>query len=405
VVVIEHDLDVIKSADWIIDLGPGAGHHGGQVLFAGAPRQLLRSTRSLTARYLRRHARRASLGRNGPRAGGAPPGAAAAERACCEVTVWGRPLQSAILPPFMEKASPKGSRSFARVAEMHATGNRRSKDDWDLYRGHREQFTATLLGLIPEVTPADRHPTLCLLGAGNCNDVDLSQLADQFGMIHLVDIDAGALSRARERQPAAIRPQLVLHGGVDLTGLLGPLDRWKGKTPDAATLVQAVSEGVAQLARLLPAGQVDLAVSCCLMSQLGWSLETALGPIRPAGGDVSPSTSLELRLATITVHLQTLATLTRPGGKALLASDIVSSDLYPLDELAPDTDLRALADRLVAEQAVVYAGANPLLVSRLLRKDPALKQAFTGPTILPPWLWQGQFDRTYLVYPQLLRRV
>jgi hypothetical protein len=304
----------------------------------------------------------------------------------------------------MEKASPKVARSFARVAEMHATGNRRSKDDWELYRGHRERFTATLLGLVPEVTPADRHASLCLLGAGNCNDLDLTQLAEQFGMIHLVDIDAGALSRARERQPAAIRPQLVLHGGVDLTGLLAPLDRWKGKTPDAATLVQAVSDGVAALARILPAGQVDLAVSCCLMSQLGWSLEAALGTNRPAGGD-GAGTSLELRLATITVHLQTLATLARPGGKALLASDIVSSDLYPLDELAPDTDLRALADRLVADQAVVYAGANPLLVSRLLRRDPALKLAFTGPTILPPWLWEGQFDRTYLVYPQLLHRV
>ena len=305
----------------------------------------------------------------------------------------------------MDKASSKGSRSFARVAEMHATGNRRSKDDWELYRGHRERFTATLVALAPQVAAEGARPRLCLLGAGNCNDVELPTLAEHFEVIHLVDIDAGALSRARDRQPAAIRPQLVLHGGVDLTGLLGPLDRWKGRTPDAATLVQAVGEGVADLARQLPAGQVDLAVSCCLMSQLGWSLETALGA---TGQDrhhgTSGGASLELRLATITVHLQTLATLARPGGKALLASDIVSSDLYPLDSLEPDVDLKALAERLVAEQQVIYAGANPLLVSRLLRKDPALKQMFTGPTILPPWLWDGQFDRTYLVYPQLLHR-
>ena len=309
----------------------------------------------------------------------------------------------------MDKPAAKGgSRSFARVAEMHATGNRRSKDDWELYRGHRERFTATLVSLAAEAAPPGGGlPTLCLLGAGNCNDVDLPALAQHYAVIHLVDIDAGALARARDRQPPGVRPQLVLHGGVDLTGLLGPLDRWKGRTPDPATLVQAVGEGVAELSRVLPAGQVDLAVSCCLMSQLGWSLETALGTNAAAaatGTGTGTTTSLELRLATITVHLQTLATLARPGGKALLASDIVSSDLYPLDELEEGTDLRALADRLVAEQQVVYAGANPLLVSRLLRKDPALKQSFTGPTILEPWLWNGQFDRTYLVYPQLLHR-
>jgi excinuclease UvrABC ATPase subunit len=37
VVVIEHDLDVVRRADWVVDLGPGAGHHGGRVLSAGLP--------------------------------------------------------------------------------------------------------------------------------------------------------------------------------------------------------------------------------------------------------------------------------------------------------------------------------------------------------------------------------
>ncbi len=55
VVVIEHNLDVIKSADWIIDLGPQAGQQGGEVLFEGPPRQLLSCRRSITAGYLRRH--------------------------------------------------------------------------------------------------------------------------------------------------------------------------------------------------------------------------------------------------------------------------------------------------------------------------------------------------------------
>jgi excinuclease ABC subunit A len=52
VVVIEHQLDVVKSADWIIDLGPDGGDAGGQVVAAGTPEQIVRSRRSYTGRAL-----------------------------------------------------------------------------------------------------------------------------------------------------------------------------------------------------------------------------------------------------------------------------------------------------------------------------------------------------------------
>jgi excinuclease UvrABC ATPase subunit len=54
VVVIEHNLDVIKRADWVIDLGPGAGHHGGRISFTGPPAQLADDPHSVTAEHLRR---------------------------------------------------------------------------------------------------------------------------------------------------------------------------------------------------------------------------------------------------------------------------------------------------------------------------------------------------------------
>jgi hypothetical protein len=297
------------------------------------------------------------------------------------------------------------SRSFSKVADQHAQGNRRSRDDWELYAEHRRRLTATIL----EVTSAEAR-TLCLLGAGNCNDVDLEQLAARFTAIHLVDIDAAALDRARARQTPEVRARLHAHGGVDLTGMLAQLDGGAGKGRAAleqpAALEQATAAGVAAVMKALAAAGAacDLAVSCCLMSQLGWSLDTALGA--PAGarpGDAD-SASIELRLAALTVHLRTLAALARPGGAALLASDIVSSDLYPLDDLEPGTDLAALAEALIAGQQVVYAGANPLLTARLLRRDSVLKDAFAAPVARPPWLWTGQFERTYLVYPQLLLR-
>jgi len=53
VLVVEHDEDTIRAADWVIDLGPGAGIHGGEVVAAGTPQELERSKESLTGRYLR----------------------------------------------------------------------------------------------------------------------------------------------------------------------------------------------------------------------------------------------------------------------------------------------------------------------------------------------------------------
>jgi excinuclease UvrABC ATPase subunit len=53
VVVIEHNLHVIKNADWIIDMGPEGGSKGGQVIFEGTPKQLLSAKRSITSEYVR----------------------------------------------------------------------------------------------------------------------------------------------------------------------------------------------------------------------------------------------------------------------------------------------------------------------------------------------------------------
>ena len=53
IVVVEHNLDVIRAADWVIDLGPGAGDGGGNLVFAGTPEQLLACEGSYTAQYLR----------------------------------------------------------------------------------------------------------------------------------------------------------------------------------------------------------------------------------------------------------------------------------------------------------------------------------------------------------------
>ena len=52
VIVVEHDEDIIRSADWLVDIGPGAGRLGGEVVFSGKPSDLKKARRSLTADYL-----------------------------------------------------------------------------------------------------------------------------------------------------------------------------------------------------------------------------------------------------------------------------------------------------------------------------------------------------------------
>jgi len=53
VVVIEHNLEVVKTADWVIDMGPEGGDGGGEVVAIGTPEDIVRSPRSHTGAYLR----------------------------------------------------------------------------------------------------------------------------------------------------------------------------------------------------------------------------------------------------------------------------------------------------------------------------------------------------------------
>lgn len=55
VIVVEHNLDVIKGADYIIDMGPEAGHKGGQVVFTGTPEDIIKNKASLTGEYLKNY--------------------------------------------------------------------------------------------------------------------------------------------------------------------------------------------------------------------------------------------------------------------------------------------------------------------------------------------------------------
>jgi excinuclease ABC subunit A len=55
IVVIEHNLDVIKTADWVVDLGPEGGSGGGMIIAEGTPKQVANNKKSHTGVYIKQH--------------------------------------------------------------------------------------------------------------------------------------------------------------------------------------------------------------------------------------------------------------------------------------------------------------------------------------------------------------
>jgi hypothetical protein len=278
--------------------------------------------------------------------------------------------------------------TVTRAQRALAERTRRSIDVWDLYAPHRERVMA----LMP-AEPAGG--TLCVLGAGKCDDLDLPRLAERFSEIHLVDLDGEAMERARDRQPARVRDAIVLHPNVDLSGLLTRLDEWGDAFPDDQTLHQVVF-GAAHTVVDALGGPFGVTFSTCVMSQLMVPFQNAW--------TTSGETWSKLFAATAAVHVGILAHATAPRGDACLVFDVLSSDNAPA--------LTALRGRPAEEiQAAVDAGAR----SGAMRLEPDPRDMFAQirhsgvaapepfPRLTGPWLWDTS-SALQLVYAISFRR-
>jgi hypothetical protein len=262
-------------------------------------------------------------------------------------------------------------------------------DDWTLYAEHRAHFTNALLS-----SAESTGGRLCLLGAGECNDVDLERLAFRFSEIHLVDIDPTALARAMVRQTPEVRSRVRLHSLVDLSGMSKCLKKWKRRPPTVAQIdATATSTLLSLVARLR--GPFDLVASACVLTQMAFRLRDELGDAHPMLGPA--------RLSLIATHLNTLIGLTAPGGTSLFVCDLVSSNLFPMSEIQPAQDLRDVMIQIV-ESGTFYHAANPGLVLSILNHG-SLRERIDEPDLLDPWLWTGRLGRTYFVYAlRIVRR-
>jgi hypothetical protein len=275
-----------------------------------------------------------------------------------------------------------------RVRQAQTERNRRSAEVWDLYAPHRERVMA----LIP-TEPAGGK--LCVLGAGRCNDIDLPRLAHSFSAVHLVDLDGEVMERVRDRQPAPVRDAIVLHGGVDVSGLLARIEEWGDAFPDDRALHEAVFSAAHAVVDAL-GGPFDVTASTCVLSQL-------LLPFQNAWA-ASEETWSKMTAATTAVHVGILAHNTAPRGAVSLVFDVLSSDNAPsltaLREL-PSEELQAAVDE------GARAGTMPLeldpreMLAQISNSGVAARQP--APSLTGPWLWDTS-SALQLVYGLSFRR-
>jgi hypothetical protein len=261
-------------------------------------------------------------------------------------------------------------RSVDFLLERERWRNSSTRTAFDQYAHHRAQQMALVAGY--------RGERLAVLGAGNCNDLDLATLADAFQEIHLFDIDARALAGAFERQSDRVKRQCHLHE-CDLTGVASLIEGWRGQPPAPLT---AQIEGWAALARLSrEAGQFDAVLSTCLLSQVAINLRDFFG--------LTSALNTAL-LAAITGHILLAKTLTKPGGRLLVTSDCIT-DQYPIHA---ETAARGALDAIwyLTKQGAAFPGTNPALIADLLEDA-----RFSAPELKHAWLWDLN-EQSYLVY-------
>jgi len=288
---------------------------------------------------------------------------------------------SRIPPSEREIASQK--RSNSNAVHQHAA-----------YAGHRRHLTELLMAR-PEAAEAAESPRLCVLGAGNCGDLDLERLASRYRSIHLVDIDAEALERARERQSASTRAVLVPVAPLDLSGLLDPLERWKQLQSTLDEVLAHPERLAANIAHRL-GGPFEVVVSACVLSQMHLSVRNVLGDthrlFQAAGYTLNVT------------HLRTLSLLARPGGVALLVSDVATEQMAPLSASSERRDYLALLEHQLRIGAV-FDAVRPDTMVGIACDDPALVREIGLTRLMDAWVWQNGPRRAFLVYALELPRL
>jgi hypothetical protein len=288
------------------------------------------------------------------------------------------------------RVSSPSSLSAAAIPDelvaFHRRYNRNSESCWEEFADHR----ALVTGLVRDAG----GERLAVLGAGNCNDLDLAALAGRHREIHLVDVDEEAVARARDRQPPEVARALVVHAPVDLSGSLAALVALRQERPTPAQIA-ALPRDAADRVCLEVRGTFDTVLSACLLSQIMHGTRVAIGE--------HPDLEL-IATAQALGHLRSLVRLVRPGGTGIFVSDTCTSEMYPpLVERCRQFSPLAVLGRL-EETDNVLGGTRPSMIFEALTGDPVIAPLIEPPKLIEPWLWRMGPKLTLLVYGVVFKR-
>lgn len=229
-----------------------------------------------------------------------------------------------------------------------------------------------------EALPRTANDRSCLLGAGNCNDIELRPLLARFGQVTLVDLDEGACREAVARQLGESSSRVSILPATDVTGLLQIFDDLSSPNPSDAQIREQLLQRLRQT-QVNIAGPYDAIASCCLLSQIVDSLVMALGAQSPLLLPVI----LEMRRQ----HLLLVARNLVPGGRGLILMDFVSTATLP--ELMHFSNAELPQQLLAAIQHQnFFTGLNPFAVHAELLNDPGLQALVDQVQLFRPWRWQ-----------------
>ncbi len=263
----------------------------------------------------------------------------------------------------------------------------------EVFAKHRERMTQLFLAAARTVN-VEVAPRGAVLGAGNCNDLDLPELLEVFGCLLLVDIDREATEAAVGRQlNETMRSRVEVAPSTDVTGIFAHLQLQLGalnSAPLPATLNPATLD-LSQLEAILaekpiqlPGAPFDCVLSSCLLSQLIDSLKLALGLHHPSLND--------LIFALRRQHLRSLVHSLVPGGCGLLITYFVSSQSLPnLMQIADSHLQTTLLEAIVANN--FFTGLNPFAIQAELQNSVEFSSQVSDVKLLPPWRWDMGFKQ------------
>lgn len=264
--------------------------------------------------------------------------------------------------------------------------NRETVENWRLYHSHREAL-ADLICQTPEPVSA----RLCILGAGNCNDLDLARFSTRFSQVHLVDLDRQAITKGVQRQSLPCPDKIRLNGGVDLTGILKTLATWERHRPRRESIDHCIREARA-FAGLPFLGRFQVVASMCLLTQIIDSVVSVTGP---------GAVPVELVRALRQRHLRLLAELLVPGGAGYLVTDFAleRNNAQPPREASPELESTP------ASPGNAFLGVSPRELCELAINDAALRTQVRKGRVSPSWLWRQNPRRTLRVCAIQFQRI